>query len=420
MTITLGQLTPTLELTDDRVIGQLVLEGIPGTIGFRAERVREERTGVHARVSILVNDVPLATDHFNVERDAERLRLCNSAHKHFDPILAKALPPNHLKFTFDRFCGGIWEVSLGVYAPEMLTGAVERQAPEMVIDPYVISGGGTILFAPPGRGKSFIALLMAVSVDADVGMLFSVRDGPVLVIQIERSRASQQRRLGDINAALGLDRERPMAFLNARGQSLATVITSADRHVKERGTQLVVLDSISRSGFGDLNENRPANQIVDALNRLAPSWLAIAHTPRSDDSHVFGSMHFEAGADIMMQLVSQAADNRLGIGLEVMQANDIRPAPLALYGLSFDEKGLTGAWKASQQEFPELAARKKVRPLEAVREYLLEVGKADAQTIGEAVGMPRAEVSRMLNSAPGIGSEWDARRKMFFVLQEPS
>jgi hypothetical protein len=54
--------------------------------------------------------------------------------------------------------------------------------------------------------------------------------------------------------------------------------------------QIVFFDSISRAGAGDLNENQPANQVMDMLSALAPTWLAVAHMTEQEGgkSKVFG------------------------------------------------------------------------------------------------------------------------------------
>ena len=38
----------------------------------------------------------------------------------------------------------------------------------------------------------------------------------------------------------------------------------------------------------------------NSTNSLCESWVAIAHTPRADASHVFGSVMFEAAADVVV------------------------------------------------------------------------------------------------------------------------
>jgi hypothetical protein len=154
-------------------------------------------------------------------------------------------------------------------------------------------------------------MLMAVSVDAGISSLWRVERVPALIVNLERGAESLATRLGRVNRVLGLDGRRPLFMLNARGRSLQDVMPAAERFVRREGIGFVVLDSISRSGFGDLKEDRVANAIVDALNRLCPTWLAVAHTPRSDETHEFVSVHFQAGEDVGIRLTSQEANSAL-------------------------------------------------------------------------------------------------------------
>jgi len=174
----------------------------------------------------------------------------------------------------------------------------------------------------------------------------------VMYVNLERGAASVRRRLGCVNTALGLDPDRALLILNARGYSLSDVRESIDRSIKENGVELLVLDSISRAGMGDLTENRPVNMIADAMNSLAETWIGIGHTPRGDSTHIYGSVFLDAAADILLRQKSERQEHSLGVGLEVTKANDIaRPPPMYLrYG--FDEWGLSGISTAAAGDFP--------------------------------------------------------------------
>jgi hypothetical protein len=97
------------------------------SIVLRAANVREERTGVHARVSIGCNGASLAWGTFNVEKDEERVRLANSAYGHLNG-LAASYPKAYLKHDLDTFCAGLWDEQLAVFAPEPMAGSAESAA----------------------------------------------------------------------------------------------------------------------------------------------------------------------------------------------------------------------------------------------------------------------------------------------------
>jgi len=393
-----------LSLTDEGTVIQRVPLETKDLIVFSGESVRRDRTGVHARVGIALNSTELAWTNFNVERDEDRTRLANSAYKRLNGV-ADYISATELKGYLDNFCSRLWGATLDATMPEDLEGAEHPQPVEFLLEPFIVAGGGTILFGPPGRGKSWTLLLMAISMDSGINVLWPVTQTPVLFINLERSKSSIQQRIGRVNQALGLPRTRPLLTINARGKSLSDVIDSARQAVKAHGIRCVFLDSISRAGFGDLNENRPVNAIIDALNGLSESWLGLAHTPRADDTHAYGSVHFDAGADVMVQLTSQQDEYLgapLGIGLQVTKQNDFAKAMgrLRVIALDFDTEGLTSVRVSDKVEFPEIEeqAGQKENMESAVRGFLLANGLATANHIADGIGRSRETVSRFLSA----------------------
>lgn len=381
-------------LVHDHLVGE-------GTFRLRAEAVHQERTGVHARIAILYQGTTLAWSSFNVERDEDRLRLANSAHKHLNGQ-AKDYPAPYLKQDLDDFCYGLWAARMGDLAPEWLTGTAEAEPPRFVLAPFLLEGGGTIVFAHPGRGKSYLTGLMAVSIDAGTEVparnrLWQVRQQRVLFINLERGRLSVRNRLGNINAALGLPRTRPLLTMNQRGRSLQEIIGAARRAVQEHNVGLVLLDSISRAGMGDLTENNAVNRIIDGLNGLSETWLGIAHAPRGSDEHVFGGIHFDAGADVIVRLLSQQEEGGpLGVGLQIVKENDVGKQPQQILALEFTPLGLAGVRKARPGEFPDVESNRKMSLRDEVRDYLLGAGKASASELAEDLGRPRSNISTLL------------------------
>jgi hypothetical protein len=185
-----------------------------------------------------------------------------------------------------------------------------------------------------------------------------------------------------------------MAFMNARGKSLADILGAAKRSVAASGAGVVILDSISRLGAGDLTENAPVNKAMDDLNNLAPAWAAIGHTPRDSSEHLFGSQMFDAAADVLVQVTSQRVDQVLGIGLRVTKANDLGPVPLGIVALGFGAgTGLLGARPAKQYEFPDIESpQAPPGPLgrsDVVARFLARNGAASPTEIAEATGLNR-------------------------------
>lgn len=317
---------------------------------YRCDGLGREKTGIHGSVSISMDGRELAWGRINLERQESRTSLALGAYKASG--IGDLYPAEDIKADLLSFCRQAWPVRLDGMKGSMLAGDATSAPPEFLAKPHVLRGGGTLLFGPPERGKSYTALIMAVAIDAGVNGYWQTEKSNVMYVNLERGAASVRRRLGCVNTALGLDPDRALLILNARGYSLSDVRESIDRSIKENGVELLVLDSISRAGMGDLTENRPVNMIADAMNSLAETWIGIGHTPRGDSTHIYGSVFLDAAADILLRQKSERQEHSLGVGLEVTKANDIaRPPPMYLrYG--FDEWGLSGISTAAAGDFP--------------------------------------------------------------------
>ena len=238
-----------------------------GQILFRApgNEVRREHTGVHAKVGIFLevdgNQTLLEVHTFNIGRMEERIKLANAAHSALDGISADEYPRAQMRHDLSIYCSRLWDNSLTSLLPGPVKGNALGEPLVFPLRPYILSGGGTILFAPPGRGKSYTAMLMAVAVDAGNSHLFDVDQSKVLFVNLERPPNTVSRRLGCVNTALGEDPERELTIMNARGKSLRDIEDVVKRAVEEQGIEVVFVDSLSRAGHGDLTENRPVNQI---------------------------------------------------------------------------------------------------------------------------------------------------------------
>jgi len=366
------------------------------TLILRANNIRRERTGVHAKLEVFINRGLLAWTNCNIERDEDRTRIANSAYKQVNEPLNQALSKDRLKSDLDIFCNSTWDVMLATQVPVMVPGDALLPV-NFVVDPYVIEGGGTILFTYPDSGKSYTGMLMAVSVDAGHNALWPCEQQPAMFINLERSKESIQRRLGCVNTALGLDPARPLLVMNERGKTLADIREPAERAIKEHGVKFIILDSLSRAGLGDLNENRPGNAAIDILNDLGESWLALGHSPRSTDDHLFGSIMFDAGADILIRLASERKGDTRGIRLDIVKANDVGARPRRTLAYEFDGQGLTHVRESTDDEFEQLAATEPRSNEEKIKRYLLEAGKATSVDIAQATDLSDGVVRKMLS-----------------------
>ena len=370
------------------------------TIKFSARNIRKSETGVHARLGIELNDEILAFTVCNIERNEERTRLSNSAHKFLgmseedaDAVISKG----ELLFKFNNFCDKVWGTYLSIQTPELIEGTTDLSSVLYALKPHVIDGGGTIMYGKPGRGKSFIGIMMALAVNYGTNHYWETTQGKTVFINLERPARTMPPRIGAIASALGLNSNSNLVVMNNRGQGLVDIHDALEEYIASNDVKFVVLDSISRSGAGDMKEDRVATKTIDMLNDLGVSWVAIAHTPKYDDQVYYGSGMYEAGADVMLRHSSTVIDDSgsLAILLEVTKANDMPiPKPMGLH-YSFDDNGLSAIRFATKDEVSDMV-NKEVTLRDSIKEYLGETGKATATQISVSLGKERAEVTEAI------------------------
>lgn len=372
------------------------------TFVLRADNIRRERTGDHGRLSV-INDATrytIAYDVLNMGRADARNHLARLVHNRFDNGLRELYPLETLTLDLDDFCSLVWSKWIERHRAILHRGVENVQPPTFALHPFIINEGGTIIFGPPGRGKSYIALLMAISIDAGITQLWPVERKRVLFVNLERSRYSLTRRISVVNRALSLPATRGIYSVSARGRKLTDIMDALEEDIREHGIEVVFLDSLSRSGFGKMTEDDAANAAMDAMNQLAPTWLALGHTPRRDDKHVFGSQMYDAAVDVGVQLssVHNIHTGALGLGLTVVKSNDFRIPEQTRLTLDFSDTGLSNVRPAAAGEFPELEAARPVRVVEEIEDFLQEFGRSSATRIANEIGRTREVVQRWLKT----------------------
>jgi len=374
-------------------------------VTFRAIEIRQEKTGTHALVAILVHPphggpIFLGHDTFNIGRNEDRVRLTRTVHGRMEAVVTEMYALKDFQKEFDIFClglAGFWARRISV---SLVTGNDNPPPLRFWVRNYIVNGGGTIFFAPPKRGKSYIALLMAQSISYGINTLWDVEHGKVLYINLERSSESITRRMAAVNKVLGIPPEDGLAVLHARGQSLQELEGAIRRMIREEGYQIIFLDSISRTANTSLNDDTTANRITNLLNSLSPSWFAIGHTPRADASHVYGSQHFDAAMDVGLKLTSERVnETRLATALTVTDANDFaKPAPQCLLLEFSKESGLVDVKPSRIEEYPGLLEAEAVSQAEAAKDYIQAVNKVTTTELAEYLNIEVPNASRLLQS----------------------
>ena len=389
--------------------------------GIVALDVRRERTGLHAQINLTFKDTLLAYDTFNVGRNEERNRLAKSAHAMLgDNGTKDAYGLDFLKHDLDLFCRLLPDAhENGRFQIDHYDADEAVAPPKAIIGGYVLEGGGTILFAPPGQGKSYILQLMAGSVATGTRRFWQVEPRPVLVVNLERSGQSVRRRFYQIAKVLGIKaKAHQMFFLHAKGMSFTTIGKKLAAWKATHPDGMLAVDSISRSGLGSMNKDDVANEIVDFLNQFG-TWLAIAHTPRADADHIYGSIHFDCGEDIGVKLTSDKilGSSTLGLCLEVVKANDMPIGGRQYLALDFTVEGLSAVRPATAREFPGLLETVVYTNHEKLVRFLMDVGEATASQASKETKVPRTTASTLFSGSDSFVESKRDKQKVYYKLK---
>jgi len=373
-------------------------------VTLRAENLRHTATGLHADVSILYTEpethkrYALESNEFNVKRMEQRTKLSRAAHSMIHNGFKSIYPENKLRALLKVFCDGLSDFDSNDLAPEEVMGNPDY-SPTWLLKPFLLQGGGTILYAPGGSTKSYTAMLMAVSVHNGIskrhGGIWDVFQTPTLYINMERSPESLRGRLGWVNQCLNLDGDSPIYMFNIRGRPLSSVKHNLARFIEYHQIGFVILDSLSRTGVDDLNENAPSRMIMDMMNDLVPSWLALGHTPANNPKKIFGSTQFTYAADITVMMNSQRKGNSTGSSYQLIKGNDVDAPPKSYLAFDFRNDKLTRVRVPQANEFEDLN-EEKLTPQQQVINYLYEVSQAPVKEMVSELGVNANTLTSLL------------------------
>ena len=155
-------------------------------ITFRATNIEKKK----AKIGIYLNDRILEYSYCKYDDAAERNRILNSTYSSLSEIVTAIYTKEDMKHDFRLFCAGLWDQLLDTIPIGAIKGNIDANPTTFLVDPYIMQGAGTILYAPPGKGKSYTALLLAVSIDAGNSNLWPVTQKRVAFVNLERSEES--------------------------------------------------------------------------------------------------------------------------------------------------------------------------------------------------------------------------------------
>ncbi len=392
------------------------------TYGAVFRDLRRSGTGMHGMVALITGETIAAYDTFNIGRLAEREKLVRRGLKAMDSIAAAEVNTEDLQHDLDIAClHAVKEWEAQRFVIEEIDPDEEVAPRAWLLRPFIQNGGGSIFFGPPKSGKSYLLQITGLIVANGLDGLFAgVIKRPCLYVNIERAREEFLLRERDLRRILGLSGGSGLSYLHARGRTIRTVAPKVRQWAQEHPDGLVLYDSISRAGLGKLVDDETANAWTDLANALSHTWAAIAHTPRGDDTHSFGSVMYEAGQDVGIRVVSEQGTQSLGISLTVTQANAARKGATQYVALDFDQDDLSDVRITSATEFPGLVQKRQRNDEDEVFAYVLEMGKVSASQTSRETGVPRTTVAGWFKAKNGryVAVGRDKHEVLYGILQD--
>lgn len=206
-----------------------------------------------------------------------------------------------------------------------LADTVTAEADGYAIDPLIVEGDPTLLYARGGAGKSMLALAIAAALDGADGVLplpVKARHR-VAYLDWEWTRARHYKRLAMMLSPDQLDACGILYRRMAGG--LASQVDQLARMVETEGVTYIVVDSLGMAAGGDPEKADTALAFAGAVRALGVGSLWVSHVTKAHDADTpFGSAywtnavrsawqvqcHSEPGASVMrLALVQRKANS---------------------------------------------------------------------------------------------------------------
>ncbi len=217
--------------------------------------------------------------------------------------------------------------------------AVESLPPmSWLADGILPLGGLAAIYGPPGSGKSFLSLDLALSLAAgapwlgrqavDGGTLYVAGEGLAglsqRVVAWKMSRGLHGRPLGVGFVTDGIDLLRP--------GDVARVIAAAQSDAVRQPVRTIVFDTLARSMVGDENETKDMSRVVAAADSIRAATGALVlfdHHTRKDSDQERGSTVLRGAVDTLL-LAEEGDDGRQLVCQKQKDAEPFPPIPFRL------------------------------------------------------------------------------------------
>jgi hypothetical protein len=264
------------------------------------------------------------------------------------------------------------------------------------LNPLVLERMPTVVFAPGGTGKSYLALfagLLTVQggpfLGTDRPSRLNAVQGACLYLDWEASPDAFQLRLSRLVAAHPDLANCEIQYLSMR-RPLPDDLLTVQRHVKQYDVKLLILDSLALASGGELNGPQSAIQFFPALRSLNCSSLILAHVSKNADSgkSIYGSVFFSNLARSTFEVESSQDEGSLIKRLVLRHAKTNETAKQAPMAFSFDFGHASGGVRVEPIGMEDLPSQEATQSDSDKIRAALSEGPKNYKELELATGLP--------------------------------
>jgi hypothetical protein len=299
-------------------------------VAFSFRRLREERGGLSADLTVTYCDEPLHWSNLGLASTSARDRLATTLKK--KTTKAKELAP----FDWDRAIAQTCHMAALEYrqpAPLVNLSEVEDSVhPGYLVRPILPRQQPTVLFADGSSGKSILAAWLSVAVSSSVELpkpLKVIEPGRVLYLDWETHSEICARHVRRIAAGFGVPV--PKIFYREMRAPLEDELSSIRAEVAKNEISLLIIDSLGAACAGDLNDAATAIRTMNTLRQIPTTKLVVHHithwaAQRNGAADPFGSRYFRNLARSAWELRRSEQDDEdfIRVGLFHSKVNEGR------------------------------------------------------------------------------------------------
>jgi hypothetical protein len=271
---------------------------------------------------------------------------------------------------------------------------------EYLLYPLIPLGKSTAIFAPPGRGKSQLAVLLSIILrlpwpENPLGLVPPDKPVKMLYLDYEGDKDDILRPMSLIVKGMELgwcDLEYRRCYL-----PLIDDIDGIKNYMEERECTVLMIDSTSMAAGGDLIKMDIATAYSRAIRQLGSgiTTISLAHTSKTEENmskSVLGSILFTAGFRSIWELTSSEFDGGLDVALMHRKANLSKKYPDIGFRLNYLEDSTTVEY-LDPKSIPDFVDRMSVNQRIIQK---LKRAKLTSKQLTDELNIPRPQIDTAL------------------------